>query len=261
MELLNISVEEFKLFVMIFIRISVVIFLFPILGSSVVPKTAKAGFALVFAIILVPVVQLDLKLFPNNTVSVLILMVSEFFIGLILGLTVRLFFAGVQLAGRIIGFQMGFMMANVVDPMSGESLSIVEQIGYWVALLAFLIMNGHHLFIYAIVESFHIVNIGVIHLNEGLYSQIVKLSSDLFAIAIKIGAPAIAALLFTSVAFGICAKFMPQMNILIVGFPVKITVGLLFFGFSLQIIIIFVRSFLERFPYLLMTLLKLIGTS
>ena len=159
----------------------------------------------------------------------------------------------------MIGFQMGFAMINVMDPQTGTQVSIIDQIGYWVALLVFLSLNGHHTMITALGESFQLVDVGMVSLKGEFFSQMVKMSSDIFVVAVKIGAPAIAALLFTSAAFGISAKFAPQMNILIAAFPVKIIVGLIFFGVCLRIIVSMTQAFLVSFHPLLTTILTLLG--
>ena len=83
--------------------------------------------------------------------------------------------------------------------------------------------------------------------------------ADMFVLAIQMGSPAIVALLFTSAGFGITAKFVPQMNILIAAFPVKIAVGLVFFGMSLQIIFLITQGYISRFPGLMSSLLAWLG--
>jgi flagellar biosynthetic protein FliR len=261
-ELLNtISPAQFKMFILVLIRVSVILQMFPIFGTQMLPPMVKAGLALVISLGLVSAVGVDPTRFPDSTVSFLILMVSELIIGAILGLTVRLFFAAVQLAGQLISFQMGFAMINVIDPATGGQVSILDQIGYWVALLVFLLLGGHHIMIYAISESFQLIDMGTISLKKELLVKFVALSSDIFIISLKIGAPGIVALLFVSTAFGLCAKFSPQMNILIAAFPVKIIVGLFFFGITLQIIVIASRTYLDKLPRLFTTILTLLGTT
>jgi len=88
-------------------------------------------------------------------------------------------------------------------------------------------------------------------LNGQIFQKIIDSSADMFVIAIKIGAPAIAVLLFTSVAFGLITKLMPQMNIMIVAFPVKIVIGLVFFGISLNVLLRFMERYLEGLSSLL----------
>ena len=259
MELLSFDPAQLRVFFLILIRVSVVLFLFPIFGGNLLPMPIKAGLSLALSLLFFPVVYIDLSLFPKTVLEFGILVASEFVIGMALGLTIRLFFAGVQLAGKLIGFQMGFAIINVMDPQSGTQVSIMDQIGYWVMLLVFLGLNGHHLMISALGESFHLVNIGVITLQPGFYTTIQSTAADLFIIAIKIGSPAIAALLFVSAAFGISAKFAPQMNILIAAFPVKIFVGLIFFGVAIQIIAVMTRSYVMSLYPMLITLLTWLG--
>lgn len=256
MEALNIvSPEEFKVFLLVLVRVSVVLFLFPIFGSRMFPNLAKAGLALMIAMLLYPVVVVDVGDFPENSIDILILIVSEILTGFTLGLSVRIFLGAIQMAGQVIGFQMGFSMINVIDPQLGTNVSIIEQIGYWIVLLLFLTLNGHHILISSLADSYRIVGVGFFMLKKGLLEYIISLTVDMFILGIKIGAPAIAALLFTSVAFGITAKFAPTMNVMIVAFPVKIAVGLVLFGFSLQIILIITRVYVGKFYTILSTLL------
>jgi len=256
MELLDLlKPDEFKVFLLILVRVSVVLFLFPFFSSSTFPTLAKAGLALILSFLLYPVVAVTPDLFPETSVHLVILMFSEVLIGLALGLSLNIFFAGVKLAGQIIGFQMGFTMINVVDPQSGENISIMEQIAYWVALLIFLALNGHHSLFFALLDSFKLIQIGLMSFQGELVEKLITLSSDIFIIGIKIAAPVMAALLFTTVAFGITAKFAPQMNVMIVAFPLKIMVGLMLFGAALQIILYVCHFYVSGFDEILTTLL------
>jgi flagellar biosynthetic protein FliR len=259
MELLTYSTEQFQIFLMVLIRISVVLYLFPVFSSTMIPATVKAGFALAMALVLTPIVPVDTGRFPDSVPALGMLMVSELFIGLVLGLSVRIFLVAVEIAGQVIGAQMGFAIINVLDPQTGTQMSIIGQIGNLVVLVIFLMLNGHHALISGLVESFSRVDIGMISLQQGFFSQMMGLMAEMFAIAIKMGAPAIVALLFTSAAFGITAKFAPQMNILIAAFPVKIAVGLTFFGISLFAVELLTRAYLEELPGLISSLLIWLG--
>jgi len=257
MEILSLSPEQFKSFVLILIRISIVLFVFPIFGSGMWPNLVKAGLALIMSIILLPVVHPDPTLFPETVLGGVYLILSELIFGLIIALTVRLLFTTVQLAGQLVGFQMGFAIANVLDPESGGQGPILAQIGYWVAVLIFLLLNGHHVVLNTLVESFAVVEVGSLGLSDGLFHKMLELSGDMFTMAVKIGAPAIAALLMTSAAFGIVAKVVPQMNVLIAAFPVKIVIGLFFFGFCLEALLYFMRHYVAEFEGMLRTIMNL----
>jgi len=237
MELISISPEQIKSFILILTRISIVLFMLPVFGTAVLPNLVKAALALIISAALFTVVRPDPSLFPESLVSSLNLIVSELIFGLVIGLTIRLFFAAIQLGGQLVGFQMGFAISNVLDPESGAQTPIVAHMGYWIVILIFLLLNGHHVLLKTLADSFSIVEVGSFGLRDEIFQKMLEASGDMFALAIKFGAPAIAALLFVSSAFGIVAKVVPQMNILIVAFPLKIVVGLFFFGLSLKVLL------------------------
>jgi flagellar biosynthetic protein FliR len=259
MDLLNLPIDQFKVFLMVLIRVSVVMYLFPVFSSSMIPGPIKAGLALVISLVLTPVVPVDPARFPETVPAALVYGVSEFFVGMVLALSVQLFMGAVEMAGQLIGFQMGFSIINVLDPQSGAQVSIMGQIGNLVLVMVFLALNGHHALITGLVESFRIVPVGVIAVKRGLLHQMLHLVAHMFVLAIQMGSPAIVALLFTSTAFGITAKFVPQMNILVAAFPIKIVVGLIFFGFTIQIMAIMTRTFVSQCPSLFTSLLQWMG--
>ncbi|MBI9087727.1 MAG: flagellar biosynthetic protein FliR [Desulfobacterium sp.] len=260
MEILNlIQPDEFKVFLLVLARVSIVLFMLPIFGSTMFPVMVKAGLAMVISMLMYSVVNLDPALLPLTPLGTGLLLISEAMIGLTLGLCVRLFFGSFQLAGQVIGFQMGFSMINVVDPQSGANVSIMEQLSYWVALLVFLVLNGHHIMLLALVDSFDLIQPGQFVFQRVMVDKVLFIGAQMWILSIKIGAPAIAALLCTSVAFGLTAKFSPQMNVMIVAFPLKIVVGLVLFGLSLEIISIVTRAYLYEFKALLLQLMFWIG--
>jgi flagellar biosynthetic protein FliR len=260
MEILNIiDPVQIRTYLLVLLRISIFLFMFPIFSSPVFPATLKMGFAMVMSLLFYSVVPVDLTRFPMDVISTGLLVLAELMVGLALGLCLRIFFGSVQLAGQVIGFQMGFAMINVVDPQSGANVSIMDQIGYWVCVVVFLIINGHHIIISAMINSFELVPIGVFVMQKMLMLKLLDLSGVLFVVAIKIGAPVIAALFFVSVGFGLVSKFAPQMNVMIVAFPLKIVVGLFLFGLTLEVIVIVTREYVEGFKKLLMVLLFYAG--
>lgn len=260
MEILNIlDPGQFRAYILVFLRISILLYMFPIFSSNVFPAPLKIGFAMVLALVFYSVVPVDLARFPLDVLSTGLLMLAEAMIGLTLGLCLRIFFGSVQLAGQVIGFQMGFAMINVLDPQSGANVSIMDQLGYWVCVVVFLLLNGHHIIISAVIDSFQLVPVGVFVMHSSILAKIIQLAGDLFIVAIKIGAPVIAALVLVSAGFGLVSKFSPQMNVMIVAFPLKIIAGLFLFGLCLEIIIVVTSSYVEGFKQLLLYLLFFMG--
>ncbi|MCG8566843.1 MAG: flagellar biosynthetic protein FliR [Desulfobacterales bacterium] len=256
MEMLNIiDPVQFRTFLLVLMRISIVLFMFPIFSSNIFPSTLKVGLALVLSLAFYSVVPVDLDRFPLDAVSTGVLIVMEAIVGLTLGLTVRVFLASVQLAGQVIGFQLGFAMINVLDPMSGANVSILDQIGYWVCVVIFLLLDGHHMILSALIQSFDLVPLGGGMLHTAALTRMMELVANLFTVAIKIGAPVIAALLFVTVGFGLISKFSPQMNVMIVAMPLKVAVGLALFGLTLDIIALITRDYVGGLKQLLLYLL------
>jgi flagellar biosynthetic protein FliR len=254
-----ISCTEGKAFLLILIRVGVILSIVPFFNSRVIPGLVKAGLVLVVAMVLFPVVDRDIMEVPDTSWGIAQMILAEAIIGMILGLLVQVFFEGVRIMGQLVGFQTGFALTNILDPQSGIQVSILANMAYLVAMVLFLMMNGHHILIGALRESFEIIHVGHCRLSGSMVQEIMDLSAHMFGIAIKIGAPAIAALLFTKAAFGLAARLMPQMNIMIVAFPVQIVVGLFFFGISLYGLLGIMERYVGGLKGLLVGTMTLLG--
>ncbi len=260
MELLDlIDPIRFRTFMLVLARVSVFLFLFPIFTSSAIPTRVKAALSLVLSLLFYTVVPVDPARFPRDVLTFGLMLGAELLVGFTLGLCLRIFFAGVQMAGQVIGFQIGFAMINVMDPQSGENVSIMDQIGYWVCLVIFLLLNGHHIIIMSMIDSFELVPVGGFVMHPALTPRVMDVAAGLFVDAVKISAPVIATLTFVNAGFGLVAKFSPQTNVMIVAFPVKIAVGLIFFVMTLPIIAIVTRDYIEPCRKLFLALLFYMG--
>jgi len=223
---LSISVHQIQLFIVIFIRISAILFAAPLFGGKNVPIIAKVGIALALSLCLFPVVSQKINPVVNGVAIIGVGMIGEVILGFIIGFSVRLIFTGIQLAGQLAGYQMGMSLANVLDPVSSNQISMMSQLNYIIAFLIFLSINAHHFFIRALVESFYLVPPLEFVFNNPLMEKMVTFSNDMFVIAIKIGAPIIATLLLTSATLGLIARTVPQVHIFIVAMPIQILIGL-----------------------------------
>lgn len=205
----------------------------PIFGNKNIPVLFKAGLGVIITIILFPIINLDIT-FIDKLIPFIIAIPGEIMLGVIIGLSAKLIFAGIQLAGQITGFQMGFAIANIMDPLTSDQVPFMGLFYNLFAMLIFLSINAHHVFLKALVESFKMIPPFAFGFNGSLTELMIKFAGDMFVISIKIGAPVIAALLLTSAALGLIARTVPQMNIFIVAMPIKIVIGLMFTGISLS---------------------------
>jgi flagellar biosynthetic protein FliR len=243
MDIFHLQYNEITIFIFMLIRTGVILFMMPFFSSRVIPVPVKAGLALVITLVLFPAERGNVEAVPGTLWEMAGMVAGELFVGMILGILVHVFFEGIHMMGQLAGVETGFSIANVIDPQSGSQTSVLANMAYLISLVLFLILNGHHIIINAIRESFAIIQPGTVSLNRQVFEEMLKRSGDIFIIAVKIGAPVIAAILFIQVAFGLITRLIPQMNIMIVAFPLQIGVGLLFFGISLN----GMERFMERY--------------
>ncbi len=208
----------------------------PFFGYRAVPKSIKIPIVLTLAYTVGPLVTGLGPVRPDSLWQIGGWAVSELAIGAIIGFGFSALFIAVRMAGDLIGLQMGFAIVNVIDPNSTEQVSLIGEFKFIVAMLILLVIDGHHLMITALLDTYRLIPIGTAHFGDNAFNQIVRLTATVFVTAVKIGAPIMITLLLTDVALGIVARTVPQMNIFIVGFPLKIGIGFLILGLSLPLL-------------------------
>ncbi|MGD8880341.1 MAG: flagellar biosynthetic protein FliR, partial [Desulfobacterales bacterium] len=204
---------------------------------------------------------LKLENFPTVTglAPLAIGIVREILLGISIGLAVNFIFAGLQLAGQLAGYQMGMAIARVMDPSTDRQLPLLGQFNELFALLIFITINAHHWFIRALVDSYQLVPVFGFRISGSLIEQLVGMAGNMFVIAIKLGAPVIAVLLISSIVFGLIARTVPQMNVFFVAMPLKIAVGLFFFGICLPYFSLFLKTTFSKLGDTVMLILKAVS--
>lgn len=256
--MLSISVPfiQLQMLFLIFVRVGAILMSMPIFKSRSIPVLVKFGLALAASIVLYPL--LDRTAFPvvRDLGSFAIGVVGEIMLGISIGMAVNLIFVGLQMAGQISGYQMGLALARVMDPSAGEQVPLLSQFFQLFAFMIFLIINAHHWFLMALADSFQLVPPFGFRVSGSLIEQLIQIGGHMFVIAIKVGAPVIAALLITSVAFGLIARTVPQMNVFLVAMPLKIIIGLLFIGFSLPYLSSFLKAIFSNLGNMIILMMK-----
>jgi len=233
MSLVDFSAGQFEKFLLILMRVGGMMLVAPFFGHRNIPALVKIGFIVIFTLILVPIIPSPAINLDGNILAVSTIAAKEILCGLAMGFAAMVLFLAVQTAGQIIGFQIGFAIVDVIDPSSSQSISVISEFQYIVAILIFLAIDGHHLLINAVVQSFGVVPLGAVTFTPLSADILTRICVEVFAIAIKIGAPVIVTLFLTDVALGIIARTVPQMNVFIVAFPLKIGAGLLMLAASI----------------------------
>ncbi len=239
---MSIPIDALQVFFLVFLRVGAILMSMPIFKSKSIPVLFKFALALAASIVLYPLLDRTAFAMPDHLGSFAVGAVGEILLGVIIGMAVNLIFVGLQMAGQISGYQMGLALAQVMDPSAGQQVPLLSQFLQLFAFLLFLTLNAHHWFLKALADSFERVPPFGFRFGGSLMEQLMSITGNMFVIAIKVGAPVIAALLLTSIAFGLIARTVPQMNILFVAMPLKIMIGLLFIGFSLPYLSAFLKT-------------------
>ena len=208
-----------------FLRILAVFSAAPVLSSRAFPLRAKVALSLLVAFAAQPSLT-DLPVIRINGPEALGAVAQQVAVGLAIGFAVRLVLAAFELAGQIVGFQMGLGFAAFFDPASSAQSSAMGRLYGTLAALLFVVLNGHLMLIQAVIQSFQAFPVDQNVLQALATMQVQQLGSSLFASAFWIALPVVAMLMFANLALGIVSRVAPQMNIYAIGFPVTLVVGL-----------------------------------
>lgn len=228
---LGFGLQDLQLALLMFARLTAFLSVAPIFGHFAVPvqlRTLLAGFTTVA--FLIAGIGSDTTV-PEPFGIFLLLMVKEVGFGLLVGFLATLVFSGIGMAAQLIGLQSAFGFTSVVDPLSRERGTIIDQLYLLLAALVFLAVDGHHALIRAIHRSYELVPIGNFVLQTGpdgdmLLNQIIDTTSAMFEITLRISLPILVPLFITDLAMAIIARTMPQMPVFLIGAPAKILIAL-----------------------------------
>ena len=211
-------------FLIILSRTSGLFMLSPFLGSMNIPTQIKAACAFSFAVILYPVVNTPVEI-PADVWNYALMIFEELLIGWLIGFVGACALSAINMAGKVMDMQVGYAVVNEMDPTSGQQIALIGSFMYNLAILIMLVVNGHHMLIAALAESFNVVPLATAVYNVELSSLIVDITSDIFLTGMKIAMPVTFAILMINVGMGILARTMPQMNIFVIGIPLHLFLG------------------------------------
>lgn len=226
-------IELLQLWLWPFFRIGGMLMTAPVIGTQSIPLRVRLGVAIAVTWVIVPVIPKPPLVDPLSLDGVLIT-VQQVLIGVALGLTVRVVFVVLELAGQAIGQLMGLMLASMVDPQNGNQVPIIGQFYLLLATLLFLAVDGHLLMIAAVAESFHWLPVGSGGIHPERIMDLVNWAGIMLATAVLIALPAMVSMLVVNLGFGIMTRAAPQLNIFAVGFPVMIIIGVMVILLSLE---------------------------
>jgi flagellar biosynthetic protein FliR len=196
--------------------------------------------------------------FPSVPLGVVLQVANELLVGVIIGFVAVLAFATFQVAGQFIDLSIGFSMVNVIDPFLGEDAPLMGQFKNMLALMVLLAVDGHHQFFRALITSFQVAPVTKPILSANLLEYIFRIGGDLFLVGLRIALPVVATIFIVDFVFGFIARTVPQMNIFILGFPVKILIGFLLIFLTIPFLVQLIGEVIQMMNHQIFDVLKIL---
>jgi len=210
-------------FFLLFIRWSALIAFLPVFNFQTIPNMVKAAFVFWFTIITFPLVPL--VTFEPTLNNITLSIINEITFGFFTGIALQVIFMILQFAGELISFVMGLTMATIVDPNSGIQTPVISQFFNLLAVVIFLAANGHYLMLELIAKSLHSMPFGEFFDMKSMGEYLMHEMNRFFILGFSLAFPILAVSFLSDIIFGMIMKSMPQFNLLVIGFPIKIAIS------------------------------------
>jgi flagellar biosynthetic protein FliR len=240
---LHLVLPEFQSFLVLVSRIGGIVAAFPMIGGRTVPPQIKIALVVMLGIALSPLIRLPPM--SRDALEMTAGLASELVIGLVIGLAVRLLFGALEVAGDLLGTQMGFSAIQLVDPMTNQQSAVISEYFRIIAALVFLSINAHLVVVAAIVTSYDAIPPFGATLSSAIGEEVIELSRHMFVIALQLAAPVLVAMVLINLLLAMLGRAVAQVNVFIMSFPITIVGGLLVLGLALPYTVsLFEREFM-----------------
>jgi len=231
----------------------------PVLSHESVPPIVKISIGIVVSYITFLTIDKSKITLDINLIPIAINVVKEILTGFVIGYMLNFVFYAISYSGTLIGYDMGLMMAETLNPMLNTNDNVLGQAIYYSAIMVFILINGHLHIISAIVASFNVIPIGKFTMTQQVTSLLIKYSFSVFTIAVKIASPIIVSFFLVHIAEGIIARVIPNIQIIHVTQPAKLGLGFIFLSILAPIYIYAIKAMLNTSEDQLMELIKTMG--
>jgi flagellar biosynthesis protein FliR len=249
----------FPAFLLIFVRVTSFFLLMPLFSYRSIPNTHKIGLGFFLAWIIF--YSVDAPALEINGAYYLLIM-KEALVGLVIGFISYLILSAIQIAGGLIDFQMGFAIANVIDPQTGAQSPLMGQYLYTISLFFLLMVNGHHLLLDGIFYSYQAIPLDQPWIpfgDEAMAEYMLRAFNSMFVSAFQMSVPVVGCLFLVDVALGIVARTVPQLNVFVVGIPLKIGVSFIVLVAVMSVLLYVVSQLFGAMASTMKGLMDLIG--
>jgi flagellar biosynthetic protein FliR len=256
MKLTEVLVGDFVTGLLIFLRITAMIFVAPVFNSTFVPKFVKLLLSLTVTYVIFFTVP-KMEFSPDDSLLPLALYgIKEVITGLIMGYMLNFVFWALSFAGFLLSREIGLMMANMFDPNSEANDNIIGALLVFLGIMIFFIIKGPEYIITSLSFSFKAIPLGSFTFNESVFQLIIRLSAQVFVLGLKIASPLIVAFFLVHVASGIISRISPTFQVFFVLLPLKLGLGIFLMILMLPVFAYAIRDILSGYENNLMELLK-----
>lgn len=221
------------IFALVMFRISGLVMTAPVFGSRMIPMRVRAAMVMMITAVVFPMVRTQVPADIGLGMA-LVGGIAEMMVGATIGLALSIFMMGAEVAGRTAGQQAGLAMSQIIDPTTNEQVSTLGALYTVVVTFSFLLIGGHRATMAALLDTYQVVPMLSFRFTDSIILLLVEMLAAAFIIGIRMGAPVIVAVFLSGIVLGFLSRTMPQLNILTVGFTLRLLVALGVAGVSLM---------------------------
>lgn len=253
-----VNTAYFLALILVFIRLTSFFLVAKSLFPKGTPPILKGAIGMILSFSIISGINYQVVLEINNNYMLVYSVISEIMSGVILGFIANMIFDFIRMAGGYMDIQIGLSMMNMIDPSSETTSTPFSNLSYFISMVIFFIIDGHHLLIKCLIQSFKVVNIGQNIVFQDTFSVVLDAFREYFVIGVKIAIPLVLIIIITDLCMALVSRTVPAINVMILGMPVKMVVGLLTFIALLPIMIKIVSYAFNLIPDIIEEMLKVL---
>lgn len=258
MEIELFSMQNWYVLLVILARMAAVIGALPIFTASQAAVRLRLGLAITISLLLFPILDISLTEQQTTTIGLGLVVVRETLLGLLMGFVIQLLFFAVQFGGTIVGYQMGFATANILDPQHQQQIPLLSQFQNVFAILIFLALDVHHMLIRVMVHSYDLLPPGAFDFSGGAIPFVMELTGEMFVLGLQIIAPVMVALMLSMFILGIMSRVFSQLQVFLLSFPINIGMALIIIGLSMEMVFSLMENEFQALQERLLHILQLV---
>ncbi len=250
------SPEKYLEFLPFLIRSSFFVMAVPMFSFAFLPFPVRSGISFAVALAIKSGYQGTIEFIPASPAEIVAVILSELILSFMIFLIIRIFFLAPQLSGEAIGFQVGFGLMTVSQPFEDVPLSVVAEFFFLLSMVLFFLLDLQIPFFWGLKKSFELVPPFAFVNPEGVQNILMERTKEAFSVAVQIALPLFLTMFIVEIAIAIVSRSIPQFNIFVIGFPIKVFLGILIFTFTLDRISFFIGEFMMKFTETFSDILK-----